>query len=155
MKKILLLFLLYLCFSNLKIVTATNDSSYILMDAVSGRVLYENNKDQRFLTASIAKIMTCIVAIEYGSLFTKYPVDYETTMAEGSSVYLKEEDEVYLYDLLCGLMLRSGNDAATLIAKSVFKDPKDLVEHFTILIKEYLGKKKIMAIKINPMIIKS
>lgn len=133
MNKILLLLSLFFIFNNFTTVTAIDNSSYVLMDAVNGRILYEKNKDQRFLTASIAKIMTCMVAIEYGSLFTKYKVDYETTVSEGSSIYLKEGDEVYLYDLLCGLMLRSGNDAATLISKSVFKNTTDFVFHMNLI----------------------
>ncbi len=122
MKKILFALLLFLIvISNIIHINAYNHSSYILMDAESGRVLYEKNKDDRFLTASIAKIMTCMVAIENGNLFEKYKVDYETICMEGSSIYLELDDEIILYDLLCGLMLRSGNDAANLISKSVFK----------------------------------
>ena len=122
MKKILIVLILIILFNiNIK-VNAVTDSSYILLDAVSGRVLYEKNKDKRFLTASIAKIMTTIVAIEYGDLFDRYIVDFESVNTEGSSIYLEENDEIYLYDLLCGLMLRSGNDAATLISNNVFDD---------------------------------
>ena len=97
------------------------------MDAESGRIYYEKNKDQRYLTASIAKIMTAIVAIENGSLFTMYKVDLGSTLTEGSSIYLKEGDDIFLYDLLCGLMLRSGNDAATLISRVVFKTEEEFV----------------------------
>ena len=106
------------------------------MDAVSGRVLYEKNKDERFLTASIAKIMTCIVAIENGNLFEKYKVDYETISMEGSSIYLELDDEILLYDLLCGLMLRSGNDAATLISKSVFNNVNNFVFEMNLMARE-------------------
>jgi D-alanyl-D-alanine carboxypeptidase len=74
-----------------------------------------------------------MVAIEYGNLFDQYIVDYETTTVEGSSIYLKEGDEILLYDLLCGLMLRSGNDAATLIGKNVFKSTGDFVFHMNYL----------------------
>ena len=138
MKKSFILMALCVCFiiPKIKVVTATNNSSYVLMDAESGRVFYEKNKDNRYLTASIAKIMTCIVAIEYGSLFTRYKVDYDTTTVEGSSIYLKENDEIYLYDLLCGLMLRSGNDAATLISKSVFSSEEQFVLHMNLLAKK-------------------
>ena len=117
-------------------IRAYNHSSYVLMDAESGRVLYEKNKDDRFLTASIAKIMTCMVAIENGNLFEKYKVDYETISMEGSSIYLELDDEIYLYDLLCGLMLRSGNDAATLISKSVCKSQEEFVYEMNYLARE-------------------
>ena len=133
-KKLLIaLILVFSIFPKSTIVGASNDISYILLDAESGRVMYEKNKDKRFLTASIAKIMTCLVAIEYGDLFAMCKVDYETTRVEGSSVYLEENDEILLYDLLCGLMLRSGNDAATLISKTVFNDEKEFVDKMNYL----------------------
>ena len=137
MKKIIIV--LNVCFFSIFYVikiNAINHSSYILLDAESGRVLYEKNKDERFLTASIAKIMTCMVAIENGNLFEKYKVDYETVSMEGSSIYLELGDEIYLYDLLCGLMLRSGNDAATLISKSVFKSKEKFVFEMNYLARE-------------------
>ena len=121
--------------SSMKVVIGINDSSYILMDAENGRIYYEKNKDKRFLTASIAKIMTTIVAIEHGSLFSKYVVDYHSTLTEGSSIYLKEGDEIYLYDLLCGLMLRSGNDAATMISKVVFNNENEFIKEMNITAK--------------------
>ena len=137
MKRLFLSIIIALCFMvKVTNVVAVDNSSYILLDVSSKRVLYEKNKDKRFLTASIAKIMTCIVAIEYGNLFEEYVVDYDTTTVEGSSIYLQYEDEILLYDLLCGLMLRSGNDAATLIAKNVFKSSEDFVFHMNYLARE-------------------
>lgn len=127
MKKIIIAILLTLIYFKPVKVEAVSNSSYILMDAVSGRVLYEKNKDIRFLTASIAKIMTTIVAIENGNLFERYTVDFNAVNTEGSSLYLEEGDEILLYDLLCGLMLRSGNDAATLIANNVFMQYDDFI----------------------------
>ena len=127
MKKILLMILIFVIFIPVNKIEANSSSSYILLDADSGRILYEKNKDERFLTASIAKIMTCMVAIENGNLFDTYNVDYNTTLTEGSSIYLEEDDEIILYDLLCGLMLRSGNDAATLISKNIFKSENEFV----------------------------
>ena len=97
-------------------------SAAILMDKDSGRILYQKNINVRFLTASISKIMTAIIAIEHGDLNEYYKVDEETARQEGSSLYLELEDKVKLIDLLYGLMLRSGNDAAVLIARNVFKD---------------------------------
>ena len=114
---------------------ASTNSSYILMDADSGRVLYEKNKDERFLTASICKILTCMVAIENGNLFESYKVSYSSSIAIGSSIYLEEDDEITLYDLLHGLMLRSGNDAATLISEVVFNSVDTFVNHMNKLAK--------------------
>lgn len=126
MKKIISILLLFIFIVPIK-ASAVSDSSYILMDFDSGRVLYEKNMNKRFLTASISKIMTSMVAIENGTLFEMYPVKYEYTLAEGSSIYLKENDEILLYDLLCGLMLRSGNDAALMISDIVCKNQEEFV----------------------------
>ena len=116
-------------------VDAYNNSSYVLIDADSGRVMYEKNKDERFLTASICKILTCMVAIENGNLFESYKVSYRSSVSIGSSLYLEEDDEILLIDLLYGLMLRSGNDAATLISEVVFNDRKIFVKEMNILAK--------------------
>ena len=91
----------------------------ILMEKDSGRILYQKNINVRFLTASLAKIMTALVAIEHGDLSEYYIVDEDAARQEGSSLYLEAGDKVTLKDLLYGLMLRSGNDAAVLIAKNV------------------------------------
>ena len=93
----------------------TSASAAILMEADSGRVLYEQNADQQMLIASTTKIMTALVAIENCA-----PDDVVTVtqahMAEGSSMYLKPGETVELETLLYGLMLCSGNDAALAIA---------------------------------------
>lgn len=111
-------------------------SAAILMDKDSGRILYQKNINVRFLTASISKIMTAIIAIEDGDLNEYYKVDEETARQEGSSLYLELEDKVKLIDLLYGLMLRSGNDAAVLIARNVFKD----YDHFIYMMNETAKK---------------
>lgn len=97
----------------------SSTESAILMEADSRRILYGKNIDEVHLTASIAKIMTAIVAIENGDLNKLCLVDEETVKQVGSSIYLQVGEKITLIDLLYGLMLRSGNDAAYLIAKSV------------------------------------
>lgn len=101
--------------------------STILMDIDHNRVLYKKNSNDKHLTASIAKIMTCIVAIENSDLNKICIVDTETINQIGSSIYLKLNDKIYLKDLLYGLMLRSGNDAAYLISISVSNNINDFV----------------------------
>ncbi|WP_163537691.1 D-alanyl-D-alanine carboxypeptidase family protein [Gracilibacillus sp. YIM 98692] len=91
----------------------------ILMDQSSGRILFEKNADQKKLIASITKIMTAIVAIESGDLSEKVKISEKATRVEGSSIYLKQEDSFTLEELVYGLMLRSGNDAATAISEQV------------------------------------
>lgn len=125
MKKILLLiFLISLSYSFVNVNASYNidASSAILMEKDTKRVLYGKNVHTRYLTASIAKVLTAIVAIEYGDLDNYYKVDLETTKQIGSSIYLQLDDEVKFIDLIYGLLLRSGNDAAYLIAVSVAGD---------------------------------
>lgn len=69
--------------------------------------------------ASLTKIMTAIIAIEQGKLNDTVKVSKTAFGKEGSSIYLKLGEEMRLHDMLYGLMLRSGNDAATAIAENV------------------------------------
>lgn len=78
--------------------------------------------------ASISKIMTAIVAIEEGNLKDKIIVDDIIDQVDGSMLYLQKGDTYTLEDLLYGLMLRSGNDAAVLIAQHVGGSVEDFVE---------------------------
>lgn len=91
----------------------------VLMEFESGRVLYDKNAHEKRSIASITKILTAIVAIEYGNLDDIVTVSEKATRIEGSSIYLKPGDKVKLKDLIYGLMLRSGNDAAVAIAEHV------------------------------------
>lgn len=93
--------------------------SAIVMDAASGRVLYEKNAEQQRGMASTTKIMTAIVALEYGSLSDTVKVSAAAAGVEGSSMYLSAGEEITLESLLYGLMLVSGNDAAAAIAEHV------------------------------------
>ena len=97
----------------------TSASAAILMDADSGRVLYEQNADARMLIASTTKILTALVAIREGNLSDVVTVTREAALTEGSSMYLKEGEQLTLETLLYGLMLCSGNDAAVAIADHV------------------------------------
>jgi D-alanyl-D-alanine carboxypeptidase len=91
----------------------------ILMDAGSGRILFEHNSDAQLRIASITKIMTAIIAIELGELSDLVTTSRNAFGVEGSSIYLKLGEKLSLENLLYGLMLRSGNDAAVAIAEHV------------------------------------
>lgn len=91
----------------------------ILMEQQSGRVLYEKKAHEPERIASITKIMTAILAIESGKLDEKVEVSERAAGTEGSSLYLEPGEKILLKDLVYGLMLRSGNDAAVTIAESV------------------------------------
>ncbi|MBR3705169.1 MAG: D-alanyl-D-alanine carboxypeptidase [Oscillospiraceae bacterium] len=101
--------------------------SAVLIEQSSGRVLYENNADEERLIASITKIMTALVAIEHGELREVYTVTAHD-MAEGSSMYLQVGDQLTLEELLYGLMLVSGNDAALAVAHCVSGEVEDFVK---------------------------
>lgn len=83
----------------------------ILMDADSGEVLYEKDAARRMRIASTTKIMTALVVLEQASLDDTITVT-QAHMAEGSSMYLKPGETVRVEELLYGLLLCSGNDAA-------------------------------------------
>ncbi|MFG6118507.1 D-alanyl-D-alanine carboxypeptidase family protein [Thalassobacillus sp. B23F22_16] len=91
----------------------------VLMDMQSGRVLYEKAADEEELIASTTKIMTALIAVESGKLEEKVKASHNAVYTEGSSIYLKEGEKMALKDLVYGLMLRSGNDAAMAIAEHV------------------------------------
>ncbi len=94
-------------------------SAAVLMDMDSGRVLYERNAGARMLIASTTKILTALVAIRDGNLSDTVKVSREAAYTEGSSMYLKEGEELTLETLLYGLLLCSGNDAAVAVAEHV------------------------------------
>ena len=94
-------------------------SSAILMEQESGRVIYEKDAHTQRRIASITKIMTAILAIESGKMNDMVKVSENAVRSEGSSIYLKSGEKISLEDLVYGLMLRSGNDAATAIAEHV------------------------------------
>ena len=97
----------------------TSATSSILMDIDSNRILYEENIHNIRSVASISKIMTAVIAIESGKLNDKVTIGSEIDTSYGSGIYIKEGEVLTLKDLVYGLMLRSGNDAALAIAKYV------------------------------------
>jgi serine-type D-Ala-D-Ala carboxypeptidase (penicillin-binding protein 5/6) len=98
---------------------SVNARSAILMEQKSGRILFEKDAFTKRRIASITKIMTATLAIESGKMNEMVKVSEKATYTEGSSVYLKPGEQIKLEDLVYGLMMRSGNDAATAIAEYV------------------------------------
>lgn len=95
---------------------AISAQSAILMDAQTGRVLYEKDADRRSLIASTTKIMTALVICEQCNVLDRMRIPKEAVGIEGSSMYLKEGEVLTIQELLYGLMLHSGNDAAVALA---------------------------------------
>ena len=90
--------------------------SCILIHAGDGEVLYEHNADAKMLIASTTKIMTAIVVLEHCAPEDKVQIAPEWCGVEGSSMYLKSGETYTVEELLYGLMLVSGNDAAVALA---------------------------------------
>ena len=95
---------------------ALSAQSAILLDAQTGRVLLERNADHRSLIASTTKIMTALVVCEQSNVLDRVRIPKEAVGIEGSSMYLQEGEILTVQELLYGLMLRSGNDAAVALA---------------------------------------
>ena len=125
MKKIVIIIFMMLFMSNVKAIE-TSASSAILMDTDNNIILYEKDIHKVRSVASISKIMTAVLAIESDKMDDKIIVDDVISDAYGSAIYIKEGEELTLRDLVYGLMLRSGNDAALVIAKYVGGN----VDHF-------------------------
>ena len=98
---------------------APDAAAAIVVDAASGQVLYAHNAHQRRPPASTTKILTAIVALEYGSLDDVVTVSAHAAATEGSTMDLEPGERYTLRELLWGLMLESGNDAAVAIAEHI------------------------------------
>lgn len=116
MKKIIVVIMLILVMPINVFGLSLSCRSCVLMDSDSGRVLYEKDKDNPRLIASITKIMTAILAIESGRLEEEVTVGEEVLTMYGSNIYIELGEKMKLLDMVYGLMLRSGNDAAIVIA---------------------------------------
>ena len=128
MKKFLLMIILLILFIPKVEASTETAHSYVLMDQTTGRVLASKDKDNPRLIASITKIMTAVLAIESNKLEEIVKVDETVLKSYGSGIYIQVGEELTLKDLLYGLMLRSGNDAAMMIASYVSGSQEKFVE---------------------------
>lgn len=126
MKKIICFITIFMLFSaNLRFfnktdtvfAVATSAEGVAVIETNSGRLLYSKDENKRLPMASTTKILTAIVAIENtDDLNEKHEIPKQAVGIEGSSIYLKAGEHLSILELLYGLMLRSGNDAAVAIA---------------------------------------
>ncbi|MBZ4662376.1 MAG: D-alanyl-D-alanine carboxypeptidase [Caloramator sp.] len=123
---ILYLILIFILCSSYKINTVPtskkitlNSYAAVVIDQNSGRILYSKNSDIRLPMASTTKIMTTIVALEKGNLNDRVIVSKKAASIGGSNAGLLAGEKISLEELLYGLMLRSGNDAAIAIAEHI------------------------------------
>lgn len=112
------------------------EGSYCVMNMHDNNVLESFNPSHTQSVASISKIMTSIVAIEEGNINDFVQVNDSIDGVDGSMLYLQKGDVFLLKDLLYGLMLRSGNDAAALIADHVSGREEDFVKAMNVKAKE-------------------
>ena len=94
--------------------------SAVIIDAKSGAVLFEKNKDTRLPMASTTKIITALTVLESANVNDVITVSERAAAVEGSSIYLTAGEKISVRDLLYGLMLESGNDAAVCLAEGCF-----------------------------------
>lgn len=127
-KKRLFAFILLLALSVMPTAARAEPSlsaqSAVLMDMESGRVLAQKDAHVRRPIASITKIMTALLAVESGRLNETVAISDRARQVEGSSLYLENGDKLKLEELVYGLMLRSGNDAAIAISEHVAGTPE-------------------------------
>ena len=115
---------------------APSAKSACLINGVTGEILYEKNSYQQLPMASTTKIMTLLTALEEADMNEKVNVSYNADMAEGSSAYIEAGAQIEMKDLLYGLMLNSGNDAAIAVAEHISGSEEEFAEKMNMLAKK-------------------
>lgn len=115
----LAMLMLWIPCSAAKAMPEVSSHSACVIDIDTGRILATENENEKSEPASITKIMTALIALENADLKKVVTIHSAAAGVEGSSIYIKAGEKYSLEDLLYGLMLRSGNDAATAIAIDV------------------------------------
>ena len=98
---------------------AVSADSVVLMDATTGKILYEKNKNTAYPPASTTKIMTVLLVLENGNLEDMVTVSKNAENADGSKIYLFEGEKISVKELLYGLILASANDCAIALAEHI------------------------------------
>lgn len=136
---LLLVFILTFNLNNIKVSAAPlyiNARSAVAIDGKSKIVLFEKNAHMVIPMASTTKIMTALVAIKYGNLDKKVEISSRSAAIHGSTVGYRKGEMISEKELLFGLMLRSGNDAAIALAEGI----SGSVDEFVKLMNEYAGQ---------------
>lgn len=113
--------------------------SAIIIDSKTGSILYSKNGTKRMNPASITKIATAIYAIQHSDLGDQVKISEKASRTEGSTVYLAPGETVSMEQLLQGLMVNSGNDAAVAIAEHTEGSVKKFVDQLNLFLKEEVG----------------
>ena len=107
------------CLSTVNVSAYTLSHGECVMEVNSGRILYSHNGNNKLPMASTTKIVTALTVIENFDVNTEITVPKTAVGVEGSSIYLREGEKLTVYELLLGLMLRSGNDCAECLAQTL------------------------------------
>ncbi|RIW35037.1 D-alanyl-D-alanine carboxypeptidase [Bacillus salacetis] len=145
MKKIIIAIILFILTSQAASANAEENSkpsklyseSAVMIDTDTGTILYQKNAKRRMTPASITKVATAIYAVENGDLDSMVTISKNAAETEGSSVYLLEGEQLPLKQLIAGMMINSGNDAAVAIAEHL----DGSVENFSRNLNEFLKEK--------------
>lgn len=132
--------ILLLCSNQLNILAAKNgqldlkSKGAVLLDSDTGAVLFAKNADKKMYPASLTKIATAIYAIDKGNLDSIVTVSADAVRQDGTRVYLVEGEKITLKQLIQGMLVNSGNDAAVAIAEHL----DGSVEQFSVHLNAYL-----------------
>lgn len=103
-------------------------TSTIAIDLDTGRILYGNNINEKRLIASITKVLTAIIVLETTDIEKEIEVGQEVLKMYGTNIYIEPGEKITIKDLLYGLLLRSGNDAAVALAVATSGSEEKFVE---------------------------
>ena len=104
-----------------------NSKSTIVMKVDDGSILYQENIHQKMLPASLTKVLTALTTYKNIDLQKTVFIDKYINQCVGSKIYLEEGDTIKVIDLLYGLILQSGNDAAKALQYAYSNNPDDFI----------------------------
>ena len=98
---------------------ALNAEGVSIINSNTGQIVYSKNGDSKYFPASTTKVLTALIVIEHCDLDEKVKVGHNPPNADGTSVGIRSGEEYTVRELLCGLILESGNDCACALAEHV------------------------------------
>lgn len=128
LKKAVFVVILIFVFSSAVYAVDTSASCAVLMEAQSGEVIYQKNEHEKRSMASTTKIMTSLIALENADLKREFKVSGDMLKVEGTSMGLLDGDLVSFEDLVYGMLLQSGNDAANVTAVKLGGSVEDFAQ---------------------------
>lgn len=136
MKRVLLILVIMLSVPRVCHALEVSAHSACLIAADSGQIIFAKAEKERAPMASTTKMMTALLAAEYGKWEEEVCVSLNAQNQEGSKIYLASGDKMSLYNMVCGMMLNSGNDAAMAIAEHISGSSEAFAKEMTERAKE-------------------